>query len=192
MPSHQLLSKWIVELQAARAGLAYEITKVFGDDERSELDDAITEGLKNVDRVLGLFRKLPQHARDDAEEFWYDFLPLLDCISYYACLALPLVRQILESENRLLSSNQTINASFLEGIDSRSEAVALPRGLSGQQREYAERACQLAHECDAMYHVYEKLQTAEQFLQWSKHFLKLSAGIVQLAAEVSLFQGQSS
>ena len=183
MASDQELAEWIRETLDFRTGLPYEISAVVDDCSTSRLENSIRESILHVRRVLD-FYTYTNNVSDDSEEYWYDTLCTLDDVSYYACLALPMIRQVLEPATDFLFSDTLENAIVDDSVQ--DDLPAALSGLELRKRRYATRACQLSSQCTIMRSRLSNVRNIDEFRTWSRSFLMLASSLIQLTASISL------
>lgn len=185
MPLNPRLLNWVDELRATRNDLPLEITRIFGDAEEEQLREAIVDSFAHVERVLD-YRKLIDEVSSDPEEFWYDLLATLDDVSYYTCLAVPAVRQLLVPSSRFLFCKDSRKP---RGCEERRYHRGFPgvlRNLPEVRRDFGERACLLALDANDVYVLYVDLEEVDDLLYWARRFLRLSGMIIHLAGDIAL------
>lgn len=178
------LIDWFYELGHARKDLPYEVTKVFFDNEEVELKESVNISFDHVERVLA-FRNLLVIECEDEEELWSDLQAMLDDSSYYSCLAMPLVRQLLEPSTGFMYSyienKNRIDWTGLPHLQQPKEFLS----LSGLQRELASEAWDLACRINEVSRRYLLLSSSKELSDWSKYFLECSASLILLATRFS-------
>lgn len=178
------LVNWFDELGLARKDLPYEITKVFADNEEYELKKSINLSVDHVERVLA-FQDFLKYGPEEPDEFWHDLQATLDTHSYYACLALPFVRQLLEpSVNFIYTDIEDRNRIDWDkfGQPAFPESVM---GLPKHQQQVARDAWTQACRMQEINRKYLSLSSAKEFADWSKYFLESCANLILIAARLS-------
>jgi hypothetical protein len=178
---------WFNELGGAR-GLPYEITKVFSEDEEGELIKSVYVSFEHVERVLefGNLLDIKFEVDEDEEDLWVDIVTRLEIYSYYACLAMPLVRQLLETNKGLfvytcIESENIINWTDLPHFKKPKEFLSLP----GERLDIADDAWNLSCKMAKLGRRYSLLASSQELYDWTKYFLEYSARLISLVARLS-------
>lgn len=184
MSDRTALIKWFDQLGEERKELPYELIKVFSDQEDQELLSSVNLSFDHVERVFG-FCKLLEYGKEPADELWSDLQAIIDDSSYYACLALPLIRQLLEPSVKFVYS----------GIDagdrsSKVDELAVPVPESADSLPSAKRlifndAWMVAQLLSRDAKSYEKIASAEELVAWSKKFLGSCSRLVLVSSQIS-------
>ena len=105
--SHKNHRLWLEQLVKVRSGLPMESTLLLPEE---LLEAAFDQGFEHIKGAL-LYANLLDELEDDPEQAWTDLVLRLDDASYYAIMAMPLVRQYLMSspqETVALTNDQVI------------------------------------------------------------------------------------
>lgn len=175
---------WFEELGKGRRDLPYELTKVFSDQEKQELKNSANQSFDHIERVFG-FRKLLEYREESADELWSDLQAIIDDSSYYACLALPLVRQLLEpSVNfvylRLNPSEQKTSTDAseipiplcIDSLPSEKKIIVIDAWMAAHL---------LARDADAYMH----LESSSDLIVWLKRFLGSCSQLLLIASRMA-------
>jgi hypothetical protein len=164
--------------------LAYEIVKVFSDNEENELLESVNLSFDHVERVLA-FSKFLNIDCEDAEDLWSYLQAKLDDMSYYACLSLPLIRQLLEPSTKFIYSDVE-DKNRIVWLDLKQPPQ--PKEflmLTEKQREIASNAWSLACRMTELDRRYLLLSSAKELNYWSRYYLECSASLIMLASRLS-------
>lgn len=149
-----------------------------------ELNEAVNLSFDHVERTLE-FSKFLNANWEEAEGLWPNLQVKLDNTSYYACLAMPLVRQLLEPSTRFLYStipaNNRINWSDIK-------KPAKPKKLemfSEVQRKQIEDAWILAWRMEVLRGRYYSLSTASELSYWCRYFLETSSSLITITSRLA-------
>ncbi len=184
MSDRTTLIKWFDQLGEERKDLPYELTKLFSDQENQELLSSVNLAFDHVERVFG-FCRLLEHGKEPADELWSYLQAIVDDSSYYACLALPLIRQLLEPSVKFVySGNDAGDRS------SKLDESAVPVPESADSLPTAKRlifndawmvAQLLSRDADS----YEQLTSADELVAWSKKFLGSCSRLLLVSSQLS-------
>jgi hypothetical protein len=107
-------------------------------------------------------------------------------------MALPLVRQLLEPSLNFVYARCELERYSASPA---SEIVSVPvsvGSLSSPRREIVLDAWALASDMRDLGRRYQALNSAEELVSWCKYFLKTSATLILLAAQVSILSQSES
>ena len=169
--------EWLNQLAKFRGGLLMECTMPLSDTQTEEWDIAIEHGFEHVKGTL-LFVELLDEFENDPEQAWVNLMVRLDDASYYAIMAMPLLRQYLASSPR----NPIASGVFCELNQNGSSLPTSLASLDEQRASYAQMAWNLAVTFKALREEFFSLSDLGSFLQWCIRFLILSGNLVSLAA----------
>lgn len=168
---------WLEYLAKFRHGLPMECTLLVSEN---ELEDSVNQGFEHIKGTL-LYANLLDESESDSEQAWTDLVLRLDDASYYAIMAMPLVRQYL------MSNPQEIVDSLESQIRTKPCDKELPSSFlafKGQRASYAKLAWELAEKFKALRENFATTSELGEFLCWCISFLELSGKLVSLAAQV--------
>lgn len=89
------IESWFNELGASRSELPYELVHVLSPSDKEGIRNAVYLASDHVNRVLDL-GVFADEQYSDEDQLWFDVLAKLDCYSYYAAMAMPMIRQVIE------------------------------------------------------------------------------------------------
>ena len=183
------LMNWFDELGLARKDLPYEITKVFADDEEYELKKSVNQSFDHVERVLA-FKDFLKYESEEPDELWHDLQATLEVLSYYACLAMPLIRQLLEpSVNFIYTGVEGRYRISWEKINQ----IPIPKSikqLSKGQQQIVSEAWILACRMEEIHRRYHLLSSSKEIAEWSKYFLECCANFILIAARLASLENE--
>lgn len=184
MSDRTTLIKWFDQLGEGRKELPYELTKAFPDQENQELLSSVNLSFDHVERVFG-FCRLLEHGKEPADELWSYLQAIVDDSSYYACLALPLIRQLLEPSVKFVYSGNDAG----DRLSNVGElAVPVPQSansLPSAQRLIFNDAWMVAQLLNRDANSYEQLTSAEDLVAWSKTFLGSCSRLLLVSSQMS-------
>ena len=179
------LHYWFDELGASRQDLPYELVRVFSSEtDKEALRQSVELSFDHVDRVLD-FRGFLGEDDSDEEQLWYDLLARLDSYSYYAALATPLIRQVLEHKTNFI--NEKVDKRYR--IQWSNEGLAndqLNLALVSERENVIAEARVLASKFSMLEKRYCSLSSSAEFAEWCKYFLSCCADLIHLATRQSL------
>ena len=181
------LINWFNELGLERKELPYELVRVFADEEMLELTKSINQSFDNVERVL-TFRTFLNYGPEEPEDLWHDLEATLDDISYYACLAIPLIRQLLEPSVNFIYAN--VERGYMidwEKLDQPPVPMSITQLPKGKQ-QIASEAWILAGRMEEMNRRYLLLGSSKDLYEWCKYFLEICAKLLLVTARLSLLE----
>lgn len=186
METENLIISWFNELGKSRADLPYELTRVYSDNEKNELEESIRHSLKHIDRILGYRNILNDTYEDDEEEFWEDVLARLDDTSYYVCMVMPFLREMLEPSTDYLfkEGNNKFQVYVMAEISKGLPDIA--KKLKKPQSEFVSKLWLLGHEFSYLNNEYSVLNNMDDFILWNKQFLGACAKLLVVVSEISL------
>jgi hypothetical protein len=165
----------------SRKELPYEITKVFWDNEQYDLQSSVLDSFEHVERVLAYGNLLSIGSEEG--EIWNRLLAVLESSSYYACLCMPLIRQLIELKQGFIFSEmeneKQIIWTDLIYPDPPKEFLF----LSHLESSCAKEAWNLAYKIAKLSQLYTSISSANELASWSKHFLECSADLVSLSVK---------
>ena len=159
-------------LKAKRAGLAYELIKAFDDSEEEELNSSLILSFEHIERVL-MFKCILQYEAADLEDFLFYLQTALNETSYYACMALPLVRQIIESPACSGTGSGTGGGELQGWREPKVNFIHLCQNEKDEKRVVF--SCRLAARADELLERYLAIEDPDEMVLWSKHFSILCA-----------------
>jgi len=180
---HKLID-WFEELGLARADLAYEIVKVFSDNEKTELEESVNLSFDHVERVLA-FGKFLNIVCEDTEDIWSYLQAKFDDMSYYACLSLPLIRQLLEPSTKFIYSDVDAKNRIIWSDLNQPPQPKEFLMLTEKQGEIASNAWNLACRMTELNRRYSLLSSAKELNYWSRYYLECSASLIMLSSRIS-------
>lgn len=164
------------ELGANRAALPYELTKVFSDCEESSLNSSLILSFEHVERVL-MFKRILEYQITDPKEFVVYLEVAMEQTSYYSCMALPLIRQIIESKEAGIKRQ----VEFLEQSQSRIAPVDLFQ--TEEERAKVSSAYKLASIARSLSDRYAAITNSDCLFDWAKEFSVCCAYFIILEAD---------
>lgn len=167
--------------------MSYEITKIFSNNEVQELNESVLDSFEHVERVLA-FSNIMTVEYEESDEIWSALQVALDSSSYYACLALPLIRQLIE-QNCMPYSIDTGYRNIRVNFQSSQQPKQFI-SLNDKQRELADEIWGLACRINELRSRYLKISCARDLAEWSGYFLECSANLILLAVKISKWNEQ--
>lgn len=183
MTEKRKLELWFYELGAHRNELPYELVRVFSQSDEEDLKVSIGLALDHIDRVLD-FGCFLNEDDVDQDQLWFNLLAKLDSYSYYAALAIPLVRQVLEYKTNFIHEKVGSRCrlqwgNYLESSQSGFMLSSKREVIIAKSRDLASRLTILAQQ-------YRTLSSSAEFAEWCKYFLCCCADLISLALRPSL------
>jgi hypothetical protein len=193
---------WVDELGKLRKELPYELVQVFSTSDKDALKTAVDVAYGHIERVLG-FRHFLEYedeewGLDDLDDIWIDLVTLLDDRSYYAALAVPLLRRVLEidvdfifkkvdAKYRDQWSNQIFSVNQIDlYINQKPIFKATLEYLHGNQKQIFKAALNLASKFSALNKWYRSLSSPAELAEWGRYFLYCSTELINLPLRYSL------
>jgi hypothetical protein len=116
----------------------------------------------------------------DLDDRWSELLVRLDACSYYAALAIPFARQVIEGKGK-------IDGKSRRGVF--CDAMEFNFSIDGKERILG-AAEMIANNFSELSDSYEALQTADEFAEWCVYFLQAAAVLILLAtSQLSIRNG---
>jgi hypothetical protein len=174
--THENRRLWLEQLVKFRNGLPMESTLFLPEE---LLDAAFEQGFEHIKGAL-LYANLLDELEGDPDQAWTDLVLRLDDASYYAIMAMPLVRQYLMSnpqETVALTNNQVTSFRC-------RELPSCFAALNGQRSLYAKTAWELAEKFSILRKDFFSAESLDDFLRWCVCFIELSGMLVSLAAHL--------
>ena len=186
MEVNKLVINWFDDLGESREDLPYELTKVFFHNESSELKESVNHSLEHINRILKYEKILDDTFEDGVEQFWYDLVARLDDTSYYICMVMPFLREMLEPSTEYLFTNKT---TIFEDYSIEEKDIVLPdiiKNLHESESKFASKAWLLGYKFSYAHKKYLALKDIDDFIFWNKQFLGFCAQLLILVSEISL------
>ncbi len=161
-----ILANCFHDIRVTKTQMPIELPLILGDNKSDTINAAIEASISHIERVLD-FSELLDMQEDEKEQMSVNLVVRLDVYSYYAALAIPFLRQVVEA-----LSVQNVPAKEL--CVSTSNFYTLSTSVHNLAKTMLDIKRSLQNVSDS-----------NQFTSWCSSLLKCCAQLVLLHTEVS-------
>lgn len=163
MNNHKKHIKWFHELGELRKSLPYELTKVFSDTEN--IEPSLIASFEHIERVF-MFKEILSYEENDIGDFWAYLDVVIEETSYYLCMALPLVRQLIEGNKFSPVSQSSLN----QLNEQYYKTVLFNQCKTIVEKDRIIRAYKLATLTQILYDKFDNLGSSQEMVSWAYDF----------------------